>query len=288
MSYLILLSTVIVSGLTNVFGKCYNQKNKRIRNTTEFYNLILVGTVCACWAILFFGNMKFDFSVLPYSFGFAFFYVMFMICNINALKIGSVAITTLISNFASMLVTVWGFIFWEDTLTLTVGIGLVLAVAALVLCLSKDKNDKKPFSFRWLTYTILVFIGNAGCSIVQKTQQMSFDGEYGDCLMFFAAVTAFTTCLIVFFVSDKTQIKEISKHSKIFPVLAGVSNVAFNIFVIKLAVSELTPSLIDPVIGVGTLIIVALSSMFLFKEKLTAKQWLGILLGSMATVLLSI
>ena len=72
------------------------------------------------------------------------------------------------------------------------------------------------------------------------------------------------------------------------PVFAGICIVVLNVFVMKLALSDLTPSLIYPVIGVGGLAVVIVSSLLIFKEKMSLKQWIGVGVGAVAVVLLSI
>ena len=82
--------------------------------------------------------------------------------------------------------------------------------------------------------------------------------------------------------------KPAMKKSWYFPIIAGSCNVVLNLFVLLLASTSLSPSLIYPVIGVGGLMIVTLISLFVFKEKLRWQQWLGIGIGAVATALLSI
>ena len=59
-------------------------------------------------------------------------------------------------------------------------------------------------------------------------------------------------------------------------------------FLNKKASTDLSPSLIYPVIGVGGLSIVTVFSLLVFKEKMTVRQWLGVAVGAVAVVLLSI
>ena len=61
-----------------------------------------------------------------------------------------------------------------------------------------------------------------------------------------------------------------------------------NLFVIFLATSPISPSVIYPVIAVGGLSVSSIFSLVVFKEKLYWWQWLGILVGAVAVVLLSI
>ena len=73
-----------------------------------------------------------------------------------------------------------------------------------------------------------------------------------------------------------------------FPVVSGVLNVGLNFFVILLAPSNLSPSFIYPTIGIGGLVLVILFSRIVFKEKITPIKLAGLIIGLIATALLSI
>jgi drug/metabolite transporter (DMT)-like permease len=55
-----------------------------------------------------------------------------------------------------------------------------------------------------------------------------------------------------------------------------------------LATSELSPSLIYPVVAIGGLMLTTVFSAFVFKEKMHWWQWVGVLIGSVAVGILSI
>ena len=80
----------------------------------------------------------------------------------------------------------------------------------------------------------------------------------------------------------------ILKTSGWIPLLAALCNVALNLLVMRLALTNLSPSLIYPTLGAGGLCIVTLISVFLFRERLTLRQWIGIGLGACAVILLSL
>ena len=69
---------------------------------------------------------------------------------------------------------------------------------------------------------------------------------------------------------------------------AGVSNLALNVLVMLMALTTLSPSLVYPVIGVGGLAVVTIFSLLVFKEKMRWWQWVGIIIGMIAVLLLSI
>ena len=88
--------------------------------------------------------------------------------------------------------------------------------------------------------------------------------------------------------SERSDSKMILKKSWFFPVLAGGLNGILNLLVILLATSTLSPSLIYPVIGVGSLGVTTIFSTVIFKEKMHWWQWVGVAVGAIAVVLLSI
>ena len=69
---------------------------------------------------------------------------------------------------------------------------------------------------------------------------------------------------------------------------AGICNLILNVFVMLMAVTDLSPSLIYPVIGVGGLAVITVFSLLVFKEKMRWWQWLGVAVGAIAVLLLSI
>lgn len=291
MPYLYLISSVFFMSSSSVFGTFYNRKNTARKDAPALYNFIYLFTVFLGWAVLFAFQPSFEWKVLPYSLAFGGFYTVCQIGNINALKTGPTALTSLMLQLSLIAVTAWGFFFWDAKFTWLVGVGLFLVALALWLCLytgKKQGGDGKKISLKWLLFALMAFFGNAGCSIVQKTQQMKFDGEYGNMLMLFATGIATVFCLARYLRSNKTDSKAILKTSAPFPIVAGICNVLLNLFVMLLATSALSPSLIYPVLAVGGLAITSIFSAAVFREKLAWWQWLGIAVGALAVTLLSL
>ncbi len=286
MDYFCLGISVFFSAASGVFGTYFNRKVTGKKDTSQFYNFILLGAVSLGWLVLYLTDFSFDLKVLPFSLLFAFFYVTCNIALIQALKCGPVSLTSLILNLSLILTTMWGFFFWDAAFNWVVSLGLVLVVIALVLCIYT--KEKATISKKWLFYVFVAFIGNAGCSISQRTQQILFNGQHGRMLMFFATAISFIVCIVRYLRSEKSDSKFMLKHAGWFPVIAGLSNVGLNLMTIILATSNISTNLIYPVIGVGGLAITLLFSQFAFHEKLRPAQWCGILAGAVATVLLSL
>ena len=277
MPYLYLISSVFLAAATNVFGAFFNRKYKDGKDATAFYNLLLCSAAFLCWLVYFFFDFSFDWKVLPYSVLFGASYALCNIAYIKACKTGPASLSSLFMSLSLLGVTVLGIV------------GIALVVLSVVLCLYEKKTDEdKKFSWKWLFWAMMSFVGNAGCSIIQRTQQTNMDHQYAGALMVFALFFAVLTNLFLWTKEDKSECKQVFKRLGVLPIAAGVGNFVLNVFVILLAATTLSPTLIYPVIGVGALIVTMVFSLSVLKEKLKWWQWLGIMIGAVAIVLLSL
>ena len=288
MPYVYLILSVFMYAASSVFGKIFNKDNDQKKDSATFYNFLLMMSVFIGWGILYATDFSFDANVLWYSVLFAIAYVSCNIGIICALKYGPAMLTSLFISLSLIVTTFWGFIFWDAKVTVTVVIGLVLVVCSIVLCLYSKEKDEKKFSWKWLFYVALGLFGNAGCSIVQRTQQVAYNGEHGNMLMVFATGFCALAYLVIYLFSDKTDTPTMLKTSWWMPVVAGLCSLILNVAVMLMALTDLSPSLIYPVIGVGGLAVVTVFSLFMFKEKMRWWQWLGVAIGAVSVLLLSL
>ena len=271
MSYLYLVCSLFFMSTSSVFGAFYNRKNERRSDPTPLYNFIYCLAAFLGWCILFAFNPSFDAKVLPYALGFGISYITTQVGLINALRTGPVSLTSLMLQLSLIGTTIWGFFFWDTQFSLTVGIGLVLVVISLILCLytvKAQKSNNSKITPKWLIFALMAFVGNAGCSIIQRTQQMKFNGQHGNLLMVGALLISVLFTLVIYLRSNKSDTKVMLKTSTVYPIAAGICNVLLNLFVILLATSPIPPSVVYPVIAVGGLSITSICSLVVFHEKL--------------------
>lgn len=290
MPYIYLILSVLCMASTSVLGGYYNKRTQTNKGTTPIFNLVSMVATLICWLVFFAINFTFNWSVLLYSLFFGVSFAVCSICTICALKCGSVALTSLFMQASLIGVTIWGLFLWNAKFTLLVAIGLVLLIIGITFCIL-DKGDgvkkSKGISIKWLFFAFTMFISNAACSILQREQQIKYDGQHGGLLMVGATIISTLVCFAVYWKSDRSQSKVILKRNWLFPTMAGVGNFFLNFFVILLATSNLSSSLIYPVLAVCGLLVTTLFSLFAFKEKLKWWQWVGFVLGTVAVVLLN-
>ena len=288
MGYLYLISAVLSMGASSLLGTAYSRRTADRKNAVSLYNLMLVITVLVFWAILWLRDFSFEAGVLWYSLGFGVSYAAATVGFIFALACGPTALTGLFMQLSLIATTVWGLFFWNSRLTLFVFIGLALAVVSLVLCLYQKSSKGERITAKWLIFALIAFLGNTGCTVVQRTQQMVYSGAHGNMMMFFGILCALVVCIALYVKQPAEAPVAIAKKSGFFPILAGVFNGLQHLLILLLATTSLDPSLIYPVLAIGYLAVTSIGAKLLFGEKLSLKQWIGIGVGAAAVALLSL
>ena len=290
MPYLYLVSAVVLMSMLNIFGAGFNRKQVGKENVLPFYNFLLCSAGCVTWGVIYLFDFSFDPSVLVYSLIFGVCYAGIAITSIKALAEGPTLLTTLLQQLSLIGVTVWGFAFWgtwdakRAPLVLT---GLALVVVSLILSLYSGEKSGKKITLKWLAYASVMFVVTASSSIVQKAQQIAFDGEHGAMLMFFGVMIAAVICFVNFLLCEKPNIRAGFKGAWHYPLGAGISSALGNLFVVLMA-TKLSSNLVYPTLAVGCLALTSLGAVVLFKEKLAWWQWIGVAVGAVAVALLSI
>jgi len=289
MTVFYLVMAMSFSAMITVGGKLYNLKNKDTANVSRLYNLLVPLFASSGWAILWMFDFSFDLRVLPYSLLYGICYSCFTVGMLGALRVGSTSLTALVKQVALVGVSVWGFVFWDASVTLVAVTGISMIVISLIMCLVTKENKKESGSFlKWLFFGLLITVGNAGCSIVQRYQQMAFDYQHKNMFMLFGVLFAAVFCFFLSLKEDKANWKTAFRSSWFFPALTGASSALSNLFMLFMVKNETSPVIIYPGVAVGGLIVTALISLFFFKERLRPVQWCGMAVGAVALVLLNL
>ena len=289
MTYFYLAMAMTFSATITVGGKLYNNKNKELKNVSSLYNMLVPIFASLGWLVILLFDFSFDARVLPYSLLYGIGYSFFTVGMLGALKAGSTSLTALVKQIALVGVSIWGFFFWNTPFTLVSAVGIVLIVVSLALCLlTKEEKTESNNILKWLFFALLITVGNAGCSIVQKYQQIAFNYQHKNMFMFFGVLFASIVCVILALKEEKTNWGKAFKTSWYFPALTGCSSAISNVFVLLMIKYEMSPVIIYPGVAVGGLMITTLISLFGFREKLRPMQWCGIAVGAVALVLLNL
>ena len=247
--------------------------------------------ISVCFALLVFiltsgGQFHFSFSLFLYSLGFAVAYCTAVVSSMQALLCGSLSLTALICQYALIIPTFYGIFFLSEKTDLLLFIGLLLLFISLLLTNLSGKKEKKP-SLRWVLFVSLAFLGNGFCSTFQTAQQNAFDGQYRSEFMIMALVVTLLFLLAVVFLRERKEMKAVLQKGTGLGAFCGLFNGLVNFLVLYLA-PRMSASVMFPVIAAGGVALTALVAIAYYREKLSARQWVGVVLGMGAIVLLNL
>ncbi len=283
MNFLILSVIVLSVSSRNIFRKIYSDKRGK-------ENIYIFNMVAAITSIIFFllwsrGNLKFDLTTTLYAVGFG---ICFLTCMTGmgfAIKYGSLSLTSLVLSYSLIIPTLHGIIFLKEAVKPALIIGLLLLLASLYLINKSDEKSK--ITLKWGVFALLAFLGNGGCSTVQKMQQVACGGNYKNEFMIFAMLVVAVVMAVKGLLIDRDFEQLSFKNGGICAPAYGCANALANLLVMVLS-GLMSSSLMFPTISGGGIIVTWIVSKFFFKEKLTTMQNAGVILGIAAVVILSI
>ena len=223
-------------------------------------------------------------SCIMFASGFYFMYA--------ALKNGSFALTKLLSSFSGVITIFYGIAILKENANWLTYVSLVLIFTSVFLMNfgkadKTSQENKKAFSVKWLVYVVIVFVSNGLIGVLQREQQLAFDGRCDNEFMIISLLGAFLALMIFGFILERERLGYIIKHGTLYGMGAGLLNGASNfsgiLMFLYLPVSLSTPL----VTGLG-IVLSFVISITLYKEKFNKMQMLSAVTGLVALVLLNV
>jgi len=216
------------------------------------------------------------------------FVSVFYLISLTTEKMG-VSVASVANKMSVVIPVVLAFILYGDKITFfkICGIFVALLSVALVSARSEKSEVKKT---NWLL-PLAVFLGSGIIDamvnftqkkIVQSTNETA-------CLtgMFFYAAGLFGLLAFLIFYPKKRQINY--PKTILAGIILGTPNF-FSIYLIMRAITDnlLESSVLYPVVNVGVVLGSTLGAFFFFSEKLSVRNWLGVLLSVAAIALITL
>lgn len=251
----------------------------------------LFNAFAALSAIAFFilsaGRLQWEAGILPYAIGFGVSYAVSTAFSLLAISCGPISLTSLIMASSTFISTLYGLLFLKEEVRLATFLpGMVLLMASLILANKPQKGEM--ISVKWLLFAVLAAVGNVGCTIFQTAQQVAFNEQYGNELMILALLFVLVVfSLLSLLPAERKEFKAHIKHAWYGGLACGALNGANNLLVMIVR-PMVGAAVLFPVLTGGGLIGSYLISTLAYKEKLTAPQTFGFILGIAAVVLIKL
>ena len=255
---------------------------------TGVYVYSALGCIVSAIVLLLWGGFD-GFSVFTVVLGLLFGLAISLqgIFMIRAFRTGPMAFTMVIVSCSTVFTALSGFLFFEEKIGIFQLLGIAFMVGSFVFATEKKQGEKKG-GIVWLVFCLLAFAFSGAIGFMQKTHQTSelHKGEINSFLVLsFTVSFVFSAALaVISMIKEKQPLIEKKKDGKIYWLLLGIM-VLSGICVganhkLNLGLSGEIPSAVFfPVVNGGNLVLTTLSALLIFREKLTVKQWIGVILG---------
>ena len=218
------------------------------------------------------------------------------ITNIAALQVGPMSYTSVIISFSTLISALSGAMFFNESLNWAHILGIALMLASFVLAAKSDGDEKKANS-KWLFLCLFAFAATGAIGIMQKVHQSSEYRSELNAFLIIAFVASAVLCALFAYLLKRRECrladaKEKENKSKMqawfllgIMIASGASVAVNNKFNLYLS-GVMDSAVFFPIVNGGGLVLATLAAVLLFKEKLSKKQWIGVVFGIASVVFL--
>ena len=287
MNYFLLFLTALFIVFQKVCQDRYNAK----RDSGVFLFIGMISFFAMCFFMAVNRDWTWSNELIVPAVAFGLSYAAATVFVVLAIKCGSLAKTTLITSYSLMVPALVGLIVLREPLGIPMIVGMVLLVLSLWLTNHRKKSADAPkdkFSFKWLIFVLLGFIGNGMCSTVQKLAPHYLGADINLTFSTIAALGLSSVVLITAsFLTRETDLKATLKVGAPLSLFCGLFNGAVNYLAIYL--NQFIPaSVMFPVLSAGEIILIFPYTLLVCRETFTKKQWAGFAIGVVSVVLLNL
>lgn len=283
----LLLSTLsnLVHQVEGISIKKYNSKHDKGGSVFT--------AIVSLFSMIFFlitdkGGLDFRLSILPYGIISGICYCTASLATFVALGCGPFGISKLLLSYTGIFSISYGLFFRHETPGIFALIGIALMLVSIYFNRSPKKENEQKASFKWAACIILTIICSGMFGVLQKLQQDVFNNEVNNEFMIISLGISAIALFIVGFIKDGKNTLYIFKNGATYASVAGLSNGLTNFINIIVNGMPINFSTLSPLrTGLG-MIITFLISTFVFKEKLLKRQIFGVLLGTLALILINL
>jgi drug/metabolite transporter (DMT)-like permease len=170
-------------------------------------------------------------------------------------------------------------LFFHEIPTLSQIVGFCIAIFAIVLINLKKEGDGKAFGFGLIVMLLL----SGAADVMAKIFNVFCPEDLSALYLFYTFATAFVLCVaLVMHKKERPGFREL-----LYGTLIGIPNFFSAKFLLG-ALTKLPAVVVYPSFSVGTMLVVTLTGVAVFRERLSKVQWIALAAIIAALVLLNI
>lgn len=213
-------------------------------------------------------------------------YVLTNALYLAALSCGPFSLSAMLSGMGLLVTVIMNLLFWHESLTALRVAGIVCMTAVIVITGLGRREGK--LSLKWFLLSLGTMVANGLCGVTQKAYQMLDASPNPSAFNFWSFLLAGAIYLVISFFRRAQPLPAPAKKSYALCTLSvGVTTVVANLFMLRSL--DYIPSVVAYPVMQGSLVaLIALCSLFLYKEKFTAKTFVSLLMSIAGIVLLNL
>ena len=225
-------------------------------------------------------------ELLPYAIAGGICYASASFLTYIALGCGSFTLSMLILSYGGLFSIGYGLLFLKETVSPFAIAGIVAILVSLFLTRPvKKEGEKKKVTLKWIVSIGISFVGSGMLGVLMRVQQIRFETVHDNDFMIITLALSALLLFIAGAVRNKRELGAAIRAGGIWAVLAGISNGVTN--GLSLVVTTMLPlTLVSPIKAGSKILLSFLLSLFLFREKFSLRQLVGVGVGTAALILL--
>lgn len=202
----------------------------------------------------------------------------FILMQINIPRNG-VVLSSIFQKLGLLVPIVISVCFYRELPSLLQGTGFLLAVAAIVLMNYQKDAGNAGFKLGLLGMLLACGMAEAMSKIFKETGAAELEPQF---LLF-----TFSSAMVFCFLCMIARKQRIGLSELLFGTMIAIPNFFSSKFLMG-ALGSLPGVIVFPVFSVGTILVLTLTGVLLFRERITKQQWIAIGIILVALVLLNI
>ena len=210
--------------------------------------------------------------------------IIYQLSYTAAFAKGKMALTVIFNNFSMVIPVAISVLWFDEPFGVLRIIGTCLVALSIILNVGGD-GDGRKVSFVWILCILITFISNGSSAGVQKIYTKLYEVD----LLGFVGISYLTAAALSFAIMPFA-----SKKKLYFPKKAVISACSVgvvlgaHVVLYTYAISIIPGTLLFPAFNCMVSLVMAITGVFLFKEKLSVHQIAGVAVGTLAIILMSI
>ncbi len=284
-----LIGSILTSALFGIYFKWIGKLNKHALTIIiiNYFTASIFGFCFSNDAFAITHFAQFNWFWVGITLGIFFIISLYAIAQ-TSIKVG-VSVAQVVNKMSMVIPILASLVLFNNTLNLFSVLGILLALVAIYFVTRTDNENVNSKQKKNILFPIVIFICSGIIDTTLNYTQIKLLQNF-DSSSFISTIFLSAGAIGLFwlgFLKYKNNLPPLDLTSLGLGILLGFINFATIYFLVNaLASNVLKPAILFPINNIGVLVLASLGSALLFNEKISKKNWFGLVLSIIAIALI--